>query len=58
MTFRQRRKQIKKMTLFVKDRPDYNELDRTSSSSKERWRKHIQDLRVGYDNYQIKEATN
>ncbi len=56
MTFRQRKKQIKKMTLFVKDRPDYNELDRTLSS-KERWRKHKQDLRSGYDNYEIKEGT-
>ena len=56
MTFRQRRKQIKKMTLFVKDRVDYDELDR-SSSSKNRWRKHKQDLRSDYDNYQIKEAT-
>ncbi len=56
MTFRQRRKQIKKMTLFVKDRRfDYNEFDRTSSSSKERWRKHIQDLRSDYDNYEMKE---
>ena len=54
MTFREKRKQIKKMTLFVKDRPDYNELDRTSSSGS-RWANHKQDLRSDYDNYEMKE---
>lgn len=57
MTFRQRKKQIKKMTLFVKNRPDYDKSDRTQSSGS-RWRKHKLDLRNDYDNYQMKEATN
>ena len=57
MTFRQRREQINKMTLFVKDRPDYDELDRTSSSGS-RWVNHKLDLRAEYDNYEMKEAQN
>ena len=54
MNLRQIRKQIKKMTLFVKNRSDYNELDRTSSS-KSRWINHKRELRADYDNYCIKD---
>ena len=54
MNFKQRKKQIKRTTLLVKDRPDYDELDKTSTSNS-RWTKHKLDLRVEYDNYEIKE---
>ena len=53
MNLRHKRKQIKKMTLFVKNRSDYHELDR-SSSSKSRWINHKRDLRADYDNCCIK----
>lgn len=56
MNFKQRRKQIKRMTLLVKDRPDYDKLDKTSTSGS-RWTNHKLDLRAKYDNYEMKEET-